>query len=39
MKVKNYNAYMTEYQVWKEEYELAVTNFKTKTMFMGMVQG
>ncbi len=39
LKVKNYNAYMTEYQVWKEEYELAVTNFETKTMFMGMVQG
>ena len=38
LKVKNYNAYMTEYQVWKEEYELAVTNFETKTMFMKMAQ-
>lgn len=39
LKVKNYNAYMTEYQVWKEEYDLAVTNFETKAMFSDMVQG
>ena len=37
LKVKEYAAYMTEYGQWKEEYELALTNFETRVMFNGMV--
>ena len=39
LKVKDYKAYMTEYDIWKEEYELALTNFETRIMFMNMVKG
>ncbi len=39
LKVKDYQAYMTEYGVWKEEYELALTNLETKIMFVNMVRG
>lgn len=39
LKVKDHQAYMTEYGVWKEEYELALTNLETKIMFVEMVRG
>lgn len=39
LKVKDYKAYMTEYDIWKEEYELALTNFETRIMFVNMVKG
>lgn len=38
LKVKDYRAYMTEYGVWKEEYELALTNLETRIMFVNMVR-
>lgn len=38
LKVKDYRAYMTEYSVWKEEYELALTNLETRVMFVNMVR-
>lgn len=38
LKVKDYRAYMTEYGVWKEEYELALTNLETRVMFVNMVR-
>ncbi len=39
LKVKDYKAYTTEYGIWKEEYELELTNFETRVMFIRMVQG
>ena len=39
LKAKDYQAYMTEYGVWKEEYELALTNLETRIMFVNMVRG
>lgn len=39
LKVKDYQAYMTEYGIWKEEYELALTNLETRIMFINMVRG
>ena len=39
LKVKDHQAYMTEYGVWKEEYELALTNLETRIMFVDMVRG
>ena len=38
LKVKQFNAYETEFGEWKEEYELELTNFEVKTMFRGMVR-
>ena len=38
LKVKQFNAYETEFGDWKEEYELELTNFEVKTMFRGMVR-
>lgn len=38
LKVKNYQAHMSEYGVWKEEYELALTNLETRIMFVNMVR-
>ena len=38
LKVKQFNAYETEFGDWKEEYELELTNFEVKTMFQGMVR-
>lgn len=35
----DYKAYMTEYDICKEEYELALTNFETRIMFVNMVKG
>ncbi len=39
LKVKEYQAYTTEFGDWKEEYELALTNRETKIMFVRMVRG
>ena len=39
LKVKDYQAFMTEYGIWKEEYELALTNLETRIMFFNMVKG
>lgn len=38
LKVKAYKAYATQYGAWKEEYELELTNFETRIMFINMVQ-
>ncbi|MCM1134234.1 MAG: ATP-binding protein [Clostridium sp.] len=38
LKVKNYEAYATEYGDWKQEYELEITNFEVRHMFRNMVQ-
>ena len=38
LKVKQFNAYETEFGEWKEEYELELTNFEVKTMFQRMVR-
>ena len=38
LKVKQFNAYETEFGDWKEEYEMELTNFEVKTMFRGMVR-
>ncbi len=38
LKVKQFNAYETEFGDWKEEYELELTNFEVKTMFQRMVR-
>lgn len=38
LKLKNYQAYMTEFGEWKEEYELALTNLETRIMFVNMVK-
>ena len=39
LKVEDYTAHMTEYDIWKEEYELALTNLETRIMFINMVKG
>ena len=39
LKVKNYEAYMTEYGEWKQDYELELTNFEVRVMFRSMVHG
>lgn len=38
LKVKNYEAYETEYGEWREDYELELTNFEVRVMFRGMVR-
>lgn len=38
LKVKKYEAYASEFGEWKEAYELELTNFEVKSMFMGMVR-
>lgn len=38
LKVKNYEAYVTEYGEWKEEYELELTNFEVRIMFRSMIR-
>lgn len=38
LKVLDYRAYMTEYGIWKEEYELTLTNLETRIMFTNMVR-
>ncbi|MCM1065840.1 MAG: ATP-binding protein [Eubacterium sp.] len=39
LKVKNYEAYATEYGEWREDYELELTNFEVRVMFRAMVRG
>ena len=39
LKVKNYEAYTTEYGEWKQDYELELTNFEVRVMFRSMVRG
>lgn len=38
LKVKDFQAYTTEYGEWREEYELAITNFEVRVMFRNMVR-
>ncbi|MCI8961298.1 MAG: AAA family ATPase [Lachnospiraceae bacterium] len=38
LKVKKFQAYMSVYGEWKQEYELQLTNFEVKTMFRNMVK-
>lgn len=38
LKVKKFQAYMSDYGEWKQEYELQLTNFEVKTMFRNMVK-
>ncbi len=38
LKVKSFQAYMSEFGEWKEEYELELTNFEVKVMFRNMVR-
>lgn len=39
LKAEGYEAYETGYGEWKEEYELALTNFEVRVMFRSMVRG
>ncbi len=38
LKVKNFKAYMADFGDWKQEYELALTNFEVKLMFRNIVR-
>jgi len=38
LKVKHYNAYMSGFGEWRQEYELQLTNFEVRTMFRAMVK-
>lgn len=38
LKVKSFQAYMTEFGEWKQEYELELTNFEVRVMFRNMVR-
>ncbi len=38
LKVKSFNAYMTDFGQWKKEYELELTNFEVKVMFQKMIR-
>lgn len=38
MKVKHFDAYMSDLGEWKQEYELELTNFEVRTMFRAMVK-
>ena len=37
LKVKKYEAYVSEFGKWRQDYELELTNFEVKTMFQGMI--
>jgi hypothetical protein len=39
LKVVTYKQYVTDYGEWKQEYELALTNFEVRVMFRSMVRG
>lgn len=39
LKVVNFEQYTTDFGEWKEEYELALTNFEVRVMFRSMVRG
>ena len=38
LKVKKYEAYVSEFGKWRQDYELELTNFEVMTMFQGMIQ-
>ena len=38
MKVKEYEAYTSEFGEWREDYELELTNFEVKVMFRNMIR-
>ena len=38
MKVKHFDAYLSDLAEWREGYELALTNFEVRTMFRAMVK-
>lgn len=38
VKVKHFQAYMSDFGEWKQEYELELTNFEVRTMFRGMIK-
>lgn len=38
LRIKRYETYITSFGEWKEEYELALTNFEVRSMFRGMVR-
>ncbi len=38
LKVEKFEAYMTNFGEWKQEYELKLTNFEVKVMFRNMVR-
>lgn len=38
LKVKSFQAYMSDFGEWREEYELELTNFEVKVMFRNMVR-
>lgn len=38
VKVKHFDAYMSDLGEWKQEYELELTNFEVRTMFRAMVK-
>ena len=37
LKVKHFEAYMTDFGEWKQNYELELTNFEVKIMFKGLI--
>lgn len=37
LKVKHFEAYMTDFGEWKQKYELELTNFEVKVMFRGLI--
>lgn len=38
LKVKDFKSYMTDFGDWKQEYELELTNFEVRVMFLSMVR-
>lgn len=38
LKMEHFEAYMTDYGEWRQEYELKLTNFEVKMMFRNMVR-
>lgn len=38
LKVKSFQAYMTDFGEWRQEYELELTNFEVRVMFRDMVR-
>ncbi len=38
LKVRNYEAYVSEFGEWKQDYELQLTNFEVRSMFRNMIR-
>ncbi|MDE7313920.1 MAG: ATP-binding protein, partial [Eubacterium sp.] len=38
LKVRNYHSYMSDFGEWREEYQLALTNFEVRVMFRTMIR-